>query len=101
MAHVHQAMPGFRVGIDRVWMLLEFSISADRSCIETRTIAQQHLGQVRHKLSELRAFGPRLENFVTRCNVACAGRPMPESTAINAATYTTPRDTIVASCRSG
>jgi hypothetical protein len=47
-------MPGFRVGIDQVWMLLEFSTSADRDCTETRAIAQQHLGQLRHKLSELR-----------------------------------------------
>ena len=63
----------FGFGIDQVRVLLELSISADRDCVETRDIAQQHLDQVRHKLTELQALEQRLEDFVDRCNVVCAG----------------------------
>jgi len=65
----------FGFGIDQVRILLDLSISAARDCTETRDIAQAHLNEVRQKLSELRALEHRLENFVTRCDVACAGGP--------------------------
>lgn len=65
----------FGFGIDQVRLLLDLSISPDRDCTETRNIAQVHLDEVRTKLNELRALESRLENFVTRCNVACAGGP--------------------------
>lgn len=65
----------FGFSIDQVRLLLDLSISSDRDCAETRDIAQAHLDEVRAKLSELRALESRLENFVTRCNVACAGGP--------------------------
>ncbi|TIS53661.1 MAG: MerR family transcriptional regulator [Mesorhizobium sp.] len=61
--------------IDQVRVLLDLLISADRDCAETRDIAQAHLDEMRQKLAELRALEGRLENFVTRCNVACAGEP--------------------------
>jgi MerR family transcriptional regulator, copper efflux regulator len=63
----------FGFGIDQVRVLLDLSISPDRDCAETRDIAQKHLDEVRQRLAELRALESRLENFVTRCNVACAG----------------------------
>ncbi|WP_342780226.1 MerR family DNA-binding protein [Mesorhizobium intechi] len=56
-------------------VLLELSISTDRDCVETRDLAQGHLDEVRQKLAELRLLERRLESFVTRCNVACAGGP--------------------------
>ncbi|WP_292601909.1 MerR family DNA-binding protein [Mesorhizobium sp.] len=62
-------------GINQVRVLLDLSISPDRDCAETRDIAQKHLDDVRQKLAELTALEPRLENFVTRCNVACASGP--------------------------
>jgi MerR family transcriptional regulator, copper efflux regulator len=65
----------FGFGIDQVRVLLALSISTDRDCSETRNIAQAHLDEVRAKLAELRALESRLESFVTRCNVACAGGP--------------------------
>lgn len=65
----------FGFGIDQVRVLLDLSISTDRDCTETRDIAQAHLDEVRQKLAELRALESRVENFVTRCNVACAGGP--------------------------
>jgi DNA-binding transcriptional MerR regulator len=65
----------FGFGIDQVRVLLDLSISPDRDCAETRDIAQRHLDDVRQKLAELRALETRLETFVTRCNVACAGGP--------------------------
>ena len=65
----------FGFGIDQVRVLLELSISPDRDCVETRDIAQTHLDEVRQKLAELRLLERRLEGFVTRCNVACAGGP--------------------------
>lgn len=65
----------FGFGIDQVRTLMDLSISADRDCGETRDIAQAHLDQVKAKLAELRALETRLESFVERCNVACAGGP--------------------------
>jgi DNA-binding transcriptional MerR regulator len=65
----------FGFGIDQVRLLLDLSIRADRDCAVTRDIAQEHLDEVRQRLAELRALESRLENFVTRCNVACAGGP--------------------------
>jgi MerR family transcriptional regulator, copper efflux regulator len=63
----------FGFGIDQVRLLMDLSISADRDCVETRDIAQAHLDEVRAKLAELRLLEQRLEGFVTKCNVACAG----------------------------
>jgi len=63
----------FGFGIDQVRMLIDLSISADRDCRETRDIAKMHLDKVKHRLVELRALERRLEAFVDRCNVACAG----------------------------
>ncbi|RAZ91515.1 MerR family transcriptional regulator [Mesorhizobium hawassense] len=65
----------FGFGIDQVRVLLDLSISDSRDCTETRDIAQLHLNEVREKLSELRLLEQRLEGFVSRCNVACAGGP--------------------------
>ncbi|MER9235799.1 helix-turn-helix domain-containing protein [Mesorhizobium sp. M0622] len=65
----------FGFSIDQVRVLLNLSISTSRDCVETRDIAQQHLDEVRHKLAELRLLERRLESFVTRCNVSCAGGP--------------------------
>ena len=65
----------FGFGIDQVRVLPELSISTDRDCVETRDIAQRHLDEVRQKLADLRLLERRLERFVTRCNVACAGGP--------------------------
>lgn len=65
----------FGFGIDQVRVLLELSISSNRDCVETRDIARAHLDEVRKKLAELRELEHRLESFVTRCNVACAGGP--------------------------
>lgn len=63
----------FGFGIDQVRMLLELSISTSRDCVETRDIVQVHLHEVHQKLAELRLLERRLESFVTRCTVACAG----------------------------
>jgi len=65
----------FGFGIDQVRVLLDLSISSERDCVETRNIAQTHLDEVRRKLAELQLLERRLEGFVTRCNVACAGGP--------------------------
>jgi MerR family transcriptional regulator, copper efflux regulator len=65
----------FGFGIDQVRVLQELSVSAAGDCAETRDIAQLHLDAVRKKLVELRTLERRLEGFVKRCNVACAGGP--------------------------
>ncbi len=65
----------FGFGIDQVRVLLDLSISSERDCVETRDIAQLHLGEVRQKLSELHALEHKLESFVRRCNEACSGGP--------------------------
>lgn len=65
----------FGFGIDQVRVLLDLSISSDRDCSETRSIAHRHLDEVRAKVAELRQLESRLEGFVQRCDAICAGGP--------------------------
>ncbi|AKJ28338.1 MerR family transcriptional regulator [Caldimonas brevitalea] len=72
----------FGFSIEQVRALVSLSHDADRDCVEARDIAQRHLDQVRHKLTELRALERSLVRFVTSCTSACAGGPAPKCTIL-------------------
>jgi len=50
----------------------------ERSCIEARDLAQDHLTAVRAKLLELRALERSIAGFVLSCERSCAGGPGPD-----------------------
>jgi DNA-binding transcriptional MerR regulator len=65
---------GFR--IEQVRTLVELMQDHDRSCLEARELAAQHLAAVRDKLRELKALERTISTFVESC--ACAGGPGPD-----------------------
>ena len=64
--------------IEQVRSLIGLTEDRRRSCMDARDLAQQHLGDVRAKLGELRALERSLVQFVARCDSACAGGPGPD-----------------------
>jgi hypothetical protein len=50
----------------------------ERSCLEARDLAQEHLMDVRAKLRELKALERSIADFVKTCELSCAGGPGPD-----------------------
>jgi MerR family copper efflux transcriptional regulator len=65
----------FGFPIEHVRELVVLSQSAERDCVETLNIAQQHLEAVRQKLAELRKLERSLAGFASACSAMCAGGP--------------------------
>ena len=65
----------FGFSIDQVRVLAGLSISADKDCGQVRDMAHAHLGEVRTKLTELKALEASLEAFARQCDTTCAGGP--------------------------
>ena len=55
---------------------------ADRSCLEARDLAQEHLAAVRAKMQELKELEQRLARFVRQCESDCIGGPGPDCTIL-------------------
>jgi DNA-binding transcriptional MerR regulator len=68
----------FGFPIEQVRALAGLMQDRDRSCMEARDIAQQHLTAVRGKLAELKALERTIAGFVQTCDAACAGGPAPD-----------------------
>lgn len=68
----------FGFTIEQVRTLALLMQDRDRSCIEARDLAQQHLATVKAKLVELRALERAITEFVQSCDNACAGGPGPD-----------------------
>jgi DNA-binding transcriptional MerR regulator len=68
----------FGFPIEQVRALADLMQDRDRSCMEARDIAQQHLTAVRGKLAELKALERTIAGFVQTCDAACAGGPAPD-----------------------
>ena len=62
---------GFSVAETRV--LAALMRSEDRSCLEARDLAAEHLANVRNALSELLALEKDLRHFVVQCTEQCMG----------------------------
>ena len=87
----------FGFPIEQVRELVTLVGSADRDCTAARDLAQEHLGEVRRKLKELRALERSLKKFVDDCNVQCAGRPARDCVILEDLATLKPRS----SCGSG
>jgi DNA-binding transcriptional MerR regulator len=68
----------FGFSIEQVRSLVALVQDPQSSCMHARDLAQQHLGAVRAKLSELKALERSIAAFVASCNASCAGGPGPE-----------------------
>src|SRR3546814_17631376 len=64
----------FGFSIEQVRSLVSLTQRHDRSCMEARDLAVDHLAAVRARVAELKALERDLSNFVGRCDAACAGR---------------------------
>lgn len=63
----------FGFPIEQVRSLVDLLENGDRSCMEARDVAADHLAAVRSKLDELRALEASLAKLITDCDKACAG----------------------------
>ena len=72
----------FGFPIEQVRSLVALTEDRDRSCMEARTIADEHLTAVREKLAELRKLERSLEGFIASCDDACAGGAGPDCTIL-------------------
>ena len=68
----------FGFPIEQVRSLVTLTEDKDRSCMEARAIAADHLSTVREKLAELRKLERNLADFIDTCDAACAGGPGPD-----------------------
>ncbi|WP_163271068.1 MerR family transcriptional regulator [Chelativorans alearense] len=72
----------FGFSIEQVRSLTALVEDPNRSCLEARDLAQEHLMAVRAKLCELRALERSMESFIASCETVCAGGPGPECTIL-------------------
>lgn len=72
----------FGFPIEQVRSLVTLAQDPDRSCLEARDLAREHLMAVRAKLRELKALERSIAGFVASCETACAGGPGPDCTIL-------------------
>ncbi len=72
----------FGFPIDQVRTLVALMHDPDRSCLEARDLAQQHLDAVRVKLAELKALERGIAGFIETCEGGCVGGPAPDCTIL-------------------
>jgi DNA-binding transcriptional MerR regulator len=68
----------FGFSIDQVRSLVALVKDRERSCMDARDLAQEHLEAVRAKLNELNALERSIAGFIATCDASCAGGPGPE-----------------------
>jgi DNA-binding transcriptional MerR regulator len=72
----------FGFPIEQVRNLVSLFEEGDRSCVEVRDVAQEHLNVVRAKISEFRQLESSLAAFVESCDAACCGGAAKDCTII-------------------
>lgn len=72
----------FGFPIEQVRSLVALAEDPDRSCLEARDLAREHMAVVRAKLRELKALEQSLARFIANCETACAGGPGPDCTIL-------------------
>jgi DNA-binding transcriptional MerR regulator len=80
----------FGFPIEQVRLLACLVEDRDRSCMEARDIAYEHLVAVRAKLKELKALEKSMVAFVESCDSACAGGPGPDCAILKDLARTSP-----------
>lgn len=73
----------FGLSIEQVRSLVTIVEDRNRSCIDARDIAEQHLVNVRAKIAELRELENSIGDFVLNCNSSCTGGPGPDCVVLN------------------
>lgn len=68
----------FGFSIEQVRLLTSLVQDRERSCLEARELAHEHLLAVRNKLAELRELEDSIAAFVESCDHSCAGGPGPD-----------------------
>jgi MerR family transcriptional regulator, copper efflux regulator len=68
----------FGFSIEQVRSLVALVQDPQRSCMQARDLAQEHLHAVRAKLTELKALERSIATFIARCDASCAGGPGPD-----------------------
>ena len=68
----------FGFSIEQVRSLVALVQDRERSCMDARDLAQEHLTAVRAKLSELQALERSIAGFIATCDASCAGGPGPD-----------------------
>jgi DNA-binding transcriptional MerR regulator len=68
----------FGFSIEQVRSLVALIQDRERSCMEARDLAQEHLAAVRTKLNQLKALERSIADFVATCDASCAGGPGPD-----------------------
>jgi DNA-binding transcriptional MerR regulator len=72
----------FGFSIEQVRSLVALVQDRERSCMEARDLAQEHLTAVRAKLRELQALERSIAGFIATCDASCAGGPGPDCTIL-------------------
>jgi DNA-binding transcriptional MerR regulator len=65
----------FGFSIEQVRSLVALLEDPQRSCMDARDLAREHLADVRAMLRELRALERSIAGFVTSCDTSCVGGP--------------------------
>lgn len=81
----------FGFPIEQVRGLVDLLENADRSCVEARDLARDHLQNVRAKLEDLKALEVSLERLVQDCETACVGGPGPDCVILEDLTKAAPQ----------
>lgn len=81
----------FGFSIDQVRSLIALVQDPRSSCMHARDLAQEHLGKVRAKLSELKALERSITAFIERCDASCAGGPGPDCVVLEGLSGRPPR----------
>ncbi|WP_119301823.1 MerR family transcriptional regulator [Dongia deserti] len=68
----------FGFSIEQVRSLVALVEDRERSCMEARDLAQEHLAAVRAKLDELKGLERSVVSFIASCDASCAGGPGPD-----------------------
>jgi DNA-binding transcriptional MerR regulator len=68
----------FGFSIEQVRALAVLMQDRERSCLEARDMAQEHLERVRARRAELEALEHTIAAFVESCDASCAGGPAPD-----------------------
>ena len=68
----------FGFSIEQVRSLVALVQDRERSCMDARDLAQEHLTAVRARLRELQALERSIAGFIATCDASCAGGPGPD-----------------------
>ncbi len=73
----------FGLSIEQVRTLVTLIQDRERSCLEARDLARDHLATVRTRLEEMKALERSIAAFAAECELACAGGPGPDCVVLD------------------